>query len=104
MTFDSRALETLDAIHVDVRALKETAIPAINQNIAIIKRDINGLQEGSGKLPCVERGSDIVALGHRTEILETDAKKRNANWSEIARTILAISQALVTAYLISQII
>jgi len=104
MSFDARALETLDAIHTDVRKVMRELIPAINTNIAIIQKDINGLQEGSGKLPCVKRGDDIVALGHRTETLETDARKRNANWAEIAKTILAISQALVTAYLISQII
>ena len=104
MTFDARALETLDAIHADVRELREKEIPNINTNIAIIQRDNKAFEERHAKLPCVERGSEIVALGHRTEVLETDARKRNANWAEIAKTILAISQALVTAYLISQII
>lgn len=104
MSFDSGAVETLNAIHADVRKVMQESIPVINTNIAIIQRDIGGLQEGYAKLPCAERGDVIVALGHRTEVLETDARKRNANWAEIAKTILAISQALVTAYLISQII
>ena len=104
MTFDARALETLDAIHADVRELREKEIPNINTNIAIIQRDINAFEERHAKLPCVERGTDIVTLGHRTEILETDSGKRSANWAQVGQVAVSIAQSLLLAYLVSLLI
>ena len=104
MTFDSRALETLDAIHADVRELRENAIPTINTNIAIIQRDNKTFDERHAKLPCVERGTDIVTLGHRTDILETDTGKRNANWAQVGQVVVSIAQSLLLAYLVSLLI
>ena len=104
MAFDATALDLLNEIHSDVRELTQRAIPAINTDIATTKQDIIALQAAGDKLPCVERGSEIVALGHRTEILETNAEKRSANWAEIFKMLAAIGQTLVTAYLISKLI
>ena len=104
MAFDATALDLLHEIHSDVRTLMQQAIPAINTDIATAKQDIAALQSMRDELPCIERGNEIMALGHRTNILEADAKKRNANWGEIFKMIAAIAQALVTAYLISKLI
>ena len=113
MTLDPGTVKTIDNIYTEVRVLTTKSIPGIREElvslsngIAINKRDIGGLFQWKDATDTVvtQRGTDIMTLGHRTKTLETDAKKRNANWAEIAKTLLAISQALVTAYLISQII
>ena len=113
MTLDAGTLSKIDDIHTDVRELTQVTIPAmgrelvsLSNGIAINKRDIGGLLQWKDTTDTIvtQRGTDIMTLGHRTETLETSAKKRSANWAEIAKTLLAISQALVTAYLLSQII
>ena len=108
MSLDPGTQQKINDIYTDVRKLTTESIPGIrtelvslSNGIAINKRDIGGLMVWKDT---TDREGKIMELTHRTENLETDARKRNANWAEIAKTILAISQALVTAYLISQII
>ena len=110
MSLDPGTLTTINNIYEDVRTLTTESIPGIREElvslsngITINKRDIGGLLEWKDTTG-TERGGEIMALTHRAEILETDAKKRSANWGEIFKMLAAIGQTLVTAYLISKFI
>ena len=113
MTLDPGTLSKIDDIHTDVRELTQVTIPAmgrelvsLSNGIAINKRDIGGLFQWKDATDTIvtQRGTDIMTLGHRTETLETDAKKRSANWSAIGQWIVSIAQSLLLAYLVSLLI
>ncbi len=106
MTLDPGTLQTINNIYTDVHELTTNSIPGIREElvalslgIAINKRDIGGLVQWKD-----DKGSEMEKLAGRTGILETAAKKRSANLGEALKTILAICQALVTAFLISKLV